>query len=149
MKILNKNFSFLFFLLFIISTYANANEKCISGEYATKGANNGYSRVVKEVEQAKNRESNAASLLDKCMSGLRKIDFSIQFPTISVALDQIIEQVCKVAVDTANKVILNDIASDISDYESYLNSISNSISNSSNSIIGIKMGENTIDNSFY
>lgn len=125
----------ILFSLFISSFFASytyANDGCISGTYATKGANNGYSKIVKEIEQAKNRESNAVTLLDKCVSGLRKIDFSIQFPSISIALDQIIEQVCRVAVDAANKVILDDIANDISDYESYLNAISNSISNSTN-----------------
>lgn len=139
---------FLLFLSSLWVSYAFAGDKadgCISGTYATKGANNGYSRIVREIEQAKNRESNAATLLDKCVSGLRKIDFSIQFPSISMVLDEIIEQVCKIAVETANKVILDDIANDISDYESYLNSISNTISNSTNpSNIG-----NIIDNNLY
>jgi hypothetical protein len=132
MKTLKKISILLLFLSSLFSFCTFADDNCVSGKFATKGANNGYSRIVKEIEQARNRESNSVTLLDKCVSGLRKIDFSIQFPSISIALDQIIEQVCKVAVDAANKVILNDIASDISDYESYLNSISNQISNSTN-----------------
>lgn len=145
MKILNNFSVLLLFILTLFAPYSFAADNCVSGTFATKGANNGYSRIVKEIEQARNRESNAVTLLDKCVSGLRKIDFSIKFPSLSIALDQIIEQVCKVAVDAANKVVLNDIASDISDYESYLNSISNQISNSTNP----SNISNTINDSLY
>lgn len=107
----------------VLSAMAPAFAGCRAGDAAAHGSQIGFERIKNDAVSLSQNQTQAQSLLQKCLAGIANMQPVSIFPSFSDIFDQIVQKVCMTATQQVNSAIgqinpANDvdrIMSDIND----------------------------------